>query len=338
MSEHKILFILKKRRVYDMPNEEVFSSGLYNSALFVNDMLNQNGIESKLVQVNDNNDIDREVYNYKPTDVIIEALWVVPEKFDILHTLHPNVKWYIRLHSEIPFISNESIAIDWLFKYNSMAYNKIKIAVNSEKMLDDLNKIGINHVVYMPNYYPVDKKNCYSFNEKNHIDIGCFGAIRPMKNQLIQAIAAIDFGNKINKEIHFHINSSRIERGDSVLINIKALFENQKVHKLIEHSWLNHDEFILLIRQMDLGLQVSFNETFNIVAADFVNQNIPVIGSKEISWLNYFYKADATDSNDIMDKLRFANYFKITNLQKLNKKNLINISDQAKNIWCDYFK
>ena len=32
----------------------------------------------------DNNGIDKEITEYKPTHVFIEGLWVVPEKFDVL--------------------------------------------------------------------------------------------------------------------------------------------------------------------------------------------------------------------------------------------------------------
>jgi hypothetical protein len=65
-------------------------------------MLQKSGIESKLSVCTDNNDIDREVNLYKPTHVIIEALWVVPTKFAVLTKLHPKVQWILRLHSEMP--------------------------------------------------------------------------------------------------------------------------------------------------------------------------------------------------------------------------------------------
>ena len=340
MHSSKVLFILKKRSLYGMPYEQVFSSGLYNSALFVSDMLNEQNIESKIVQVIDNNDIDREVTQYKPTHVIIEALWVVPEKFDVLHKLHPNVQWIVRLHSEIPFISNEAIAMEWIYEYNNLeSKNNMIISVNSKKMMNDLEKIGIEKLLYLPNYYPVAKrKDANLSHRKNYLNIGCFGAVRPMKNQLIQAVAAIEFGNKIDKKIYFHINSSRVERGDSALKNIQDLFANQNKHELIEHDWLEHKQFLELVSTMDLGMQVSFNETFNIVAADFVSQNIPIVGSKEIEWLNHFYKADATTSDDIVCRLKFANNFSKLNLQKFNKKNLIEICDEAKTIWTSHFR
>ncbi|MCX8008208.1 MAG: glycosyltransferase family 1 protein, partial [Patescibacteria group bacterium] len=113
----RVLFILKQRKVYSETPANQLTVGLKNSALFVSEMLNQIVHESKLVEVVDNNFIDREVHLYKPSVVVIEALWVVPEKFTILQKLHPNVKWIIRIHSNLPFLANEGIAIEWLKEY-----------------------------------------------------------------------------------------------------------------------------------------------------------------------------------------------------------------------------
>ena len=106
------------------------------------------------------------------------------------------------------------------------------------------------------------------YKDKNVLNIGCFGAIRPLKNQLYQAVAAIEFANSINKKLHFHVNIARVENnGDPVLKNLRNLFINNPKHKLVEHSWLTHEDFINLVRKMDIGLQVSFTETFSPKAA-----------------------------------------------------------------------
>lgn len=48
-------------------------------------------------------------------------------------------------------------------------------------------------------------------------------------------------------------------------------------------------------------LQVSFTETFNIVAADAVSDGVPVIVSPEIPWLGHYAHRDPTDAMDIAD-------------------------------------
>lgn len=329
----KLLFICKYRQGYGLKRH--LSSGLLNSATFVNKMLQENGVISNLVQVIDNNCIDKEVALYKPDYVIIEALWVVPEKFDILHRLHPKVHWIIRLHSEIPFIANEGVAIEWIKKY--MNYRNVHIAVNSKRMLNDLQEvITKDRILYLPNYYPLSSTSKKIRCKKNELHIGCFGSIRPMKNQLKQAISAIKYCNKANKILNFHINSTRLEnRGEPVLKNLKALFENSK-HKLVEHNWMQHDFFVKIIKKMDLNMQVSLSETFNIIAADSVNNNVPIICSNEISWINFLYKADANNTNSIVSKIKLALLLGKINFHFINKLKLWFYNFKSENEWLKF--
>ena len=78
----KVLFILKQKEnpsndQTDYPYSEQYTShgmttGLLNSATYVSEMLSDaKKIESKIVVVNDNNDIDREVTIFNPDYVII---------------------------------------------------------------------------------------------------------------------------------------------------------------------------------------------------------------------------------------------------------------------------
>lgn len=333
--EKKVLFILRKKQT-SHSNYSSISSGLLNSAKFVSDMLNKNGIESNLVEVRDNNCIDREVTKYKPTHVVIEALWVVPSKFEVLTKLHPNVKWIIRLHSDISFLANEGIAIEWIYEY--LKYPQIKVSSNDFETNENFKMLTNGDFVYLPNYYPVGffnknkpKKSCMKT-----INVGCFGAIRPLKNQLIQAVAAIDYADTYNKKLRFHINVKRVEgKGEPVLKNLRELFENNPKHELVEYGWLSHDEFIDLVQSMDLGMQVSFTETFNIVTADFVNNNVPVVVSKEISWVNPLFFANPSKVDSIFSKMKLA--FTFSGLKFLNKMGLWWYSLKSEKIWTKYF-
>lgn len=335
----KILFILKKRMT-SHHGMKTISSGLFNSAGFVNKMLQKNGYDSHLVEVKDNNDIDREVTKFGADIVIIEALWVVPSKFEVLTKLHPEVKWIIRLHSEIPFIANEGIAMEWIYDYQK--FDNVFVSVNSKVTLIDFNHILPKKTIYLPNYYPVnlfDKKNEVVSKNKKVLNVGCFGAIRPLKNQLYQATAAIQFANMMNKELHFHVNVARVENnGDPVLKNLRNLFKNNPKHKLVEHGWYKHDEFTEVVRKMDIGLQVSFTETFNIVAADFVNNNVPVIVSDEITWVSNFYKAEPTESKSIINKMYLGLFFKKFNLHYLSKIKLWWYSLKSEKEWVYYIE
>ena len=335
--ENKVLFILKKRQTSHTGYASV-SSGLLNSARFVSDMLNKNGIESHLVEVTDNNCIDREVTKFKPTHVIVEALWVVPQKFEVLTKLHPNVQWIIRLHSDISFLANEGIAIEWVYEY--LKYDNVKISSNDWETNFNFELLTNKQFVYLPNYYPVGffNRNRPKPDTKKVINVGCFGAVRPLKNQLIQAVAAIDYADTYGKKLKFHINTQRIEgRGEPVLKNLRELFKNNPKHELVEHGWLSHDEFIDLVQTMDIGLQVSFTETFNIVSADFVNNNIPVVTSEEVEWVNPIYFANPSKVSSIVSRMRRAIMASRFKLNFLNKLSLWYYSFKSEKTWTNYF-
>jgi hypothetical protein len=330
----RVLFILKIRETSGGGYGNYFSSGLYWSAKFVSDILEQEGVDSHLVQVTDNNDIDREVSKFKPDVVVIEALWVVPEKFEILRKLHPSVIWVVRIHSNVPFLANEGIAIDWIKGYDEQG---ITVAVNEKRALSDINTVlgtsGLE-ALYLPNYYPVKNKTAL-VHDGDFLNVACYGAIRPMKNQLIQAIAAIRFAESINKKLRFHINGTRVEMGgNTVLDNLRALFENTD-HVLVEDSWMNHHEFLHRLRHMDLGMQVSLSETFSIVTADMVSVGLPIVVSHEIDWAVISSKANPTDSHSIVSALKLAYSFPGFNIS-FNRHGLKKYSRKSKNIWLDF--
>lgn len=335
MNTPKVLFICKQR-----PAQYGASYGLLNSCKFISNALEDMGVESKVIEVIDNNYIDKECHNYKPTHCFIEALWVVPEKFDVLIPLHPNIQWFVRIHSNTPFLANEGMAMDWIYKYLLLQnkYKQFHLSPNSSDMINDIYNIFSAITVYTPNiYYPIISPDILLNKpvEKNKytLEIGCFGAIRPFKNQLLQAMAAISFANSLNKNLRFHINHTRVEtHGEAVHKNLVSLFTNTN-HELVVHDWLSHDDFLRLIKTMDMGLQVSFSETFNIVAADFVNLNVPIIGSKEISWLNSFYQANPNNIDDITKAMWIAWTCKSFNLQYLNKLGLKHWNKQAIVTW-----
>lgn len=336
VSKNRLLFVCKQKHIYSNTVNAPIASGLYNSAQFVVNMLNHNGVEAKLVNVVDGNSVDREVHLYKPTHVIIEALWVTPDKLKTLVKLHPNVRWIIRLHSELPFLANEGIAIEWLYKY--LECKNTIIATNSQRMDKQLTEMLRRPILYLPNYYPVytvEKEKHF----KQHIDIGCFGAIRPLKNQLIQAVSAINFGNRLKVPIHFHINATRVEsRGEPILKNIENLFANNTKHQLIKHEWMPHREFVNVIRRMDIGMQVSYSETFNIVTADFVNNDVPVVVSPEIFWVSNLYKADPNSVDSIQTKLEWAWFLGGTRFSKwCNKSKLKSYNSSSKEAWLKSF-
>jgi hypothetical protein len=343
----KLLFILKKRSDYNNIASGGISmaTGLYNSASYMVDMLTQHGHEAVIELAVDNNDIDRLVTAHQPTHVIIEALWVVPTKFQVLCQLHPSVTWIIRLHSDMPFLAGEGMAMEWIGDYAT--YPQVLIAPNSQRMHDELgvylaNAAGDrpNRLVHLPNYYPVVTHRPLKKPQRYYVDISCFGAVRPMKNHLLQAVAALKFANDINKQLRFHINTGRIEgKGDSVMRNLIGLFAQvaDSGHQLIAHEWMPRDEFVSLCGRMDIAMQVSFSETFNIVAADHVCQGVPLVSSAEIAWSHGWWQAAATDSRQMVRALHRAHRYGRLNTW-LNQQGLAKYCQNSRDTWLRWLR
>ena len=340
----KILFVLKRRenQIGDLP----ISTGLYNSANFVSEMLIKNGIDSKMVVVVDNNSIDREVTQFRPDIVIIEAVWVVPEKFHVLQKLHPKVKWIIRIHSDMPFMSCEGMAMDWILDY--VNFSKVKVSPNSPKMLYDIETMCVGKhgtldkdIVYLPNYYPPIMMPPKPIDyDKPWVDVSCFGAIRPLKNQLVQAVAAVDFVQKIGKKrLKFHMNTGRVEtNGMPVDNNLRGLFDqlDPNRYELILHKWASHEDFMSLSSEMDISMQVSFSETFNIVGADQVVQGIPFLGCDEIPWFTQG-PVSLNDTRDIRDHLLNIYEHPIKNA-KINQYDLTKYVEASEQTWLSFIE
>lgn len=298
----RVQFILKRRYVY---GEYTKAYGLYNSCDFVARSLRQEGVEADTVQVIDNNGIDREVTRFRPTDCFIEALWCVPDKFRVLARLHPNVRWHIRLHSKTPFLAVEGMAFEWIRAYTDLRKDGIDIwlSPNAYSLFEELKMIFpgcVNHTpnIYNPNTDIAANQVDIQRESDDELHVGLFGALRPLKNHLQQAMWAIRFAEDVEKcPLALHVNISEHEQSktEPVLKNMRSLLSGSH-HRLIEHPWMPHPEFLSLVKQMDLGLQVSFSETFNIVAADHVSQGVPIVVSPDIAFVNPFSVVSPTDS------------------------------------------
>lgn len=351
MKHPKVLILIKKGHEYtnQLPSSTM-KAGLLNSASFIKDALIEKlGIPTTLEICVDGNDIDRKIHKHKPTHCFLEALWVTPEKLRELATLHKHIKFVVRIHSKIPFLGNEGSAIGWIKEYVKIGQN-VSVAFNNKHTATDFKKIGVPNN-YLPNLYTIHKKtnlgyfgylvakikDTFKCKVYKTLNVGCFGAIRPLKNQLLQAVAAVEYADKHGLELIFHINGTRVEqRGEAVLKNIRALFENTK-HTLVEHPWLSHEDFLKVVEKMDLGVQLSFTESFNIVTADFVVSGVPVIVGKDIEWTDPVSKCDPNNTNRLLVKMEYALAHKHL-VKHLNLKALTEYNSSSLEVWCKYFK
>ena len=167
----KILFILKDR-FYSYSHSN--SYGLSNSARLVVEYLEEIGNQCKIVTVIDGNFIDKEIHQYNPDVVIIEALWVSGSKLNELLNLYPNVNWVVRIHSNIGFLSTETMALKYVNDYVKLNNNKLSISFNNDELNYRMREIMGYNFTYLPNIITEFGHKKFSHN-KAIIHIGCFG-------------------------------------------------------------------------------------------------------------------------------------------------------------------
>ena len=330
----KILFILKDR----FYNQSKNSYGLINSSRQVAEFLETIGYECKVVQVVDYNAIDKELFQYKPDVVIIEALWVTGAKMKELIEIkrYQNIKCIVRVHSDAGFLAAETMAFKYINDYIELHKPNFYVSMNNE---DFNNYAGIaldNSFLYLPNIITI-KHHRKTHKNKNYMDVGCFGSLRILKNQCYQALCAMDAAERLGKTLRFHITVDVNMTNTSVLYpvlkNLEEIFEYSR-HELVKHYWLDNSEFHELIREMDIGLQLSYTESFNIVAADFVVNDVPIVVSDAIGWMPSFMKTSTVEYEKTIRKIMWIYRLrKWKFLTRWSKAKLIKFNATAKLIW-----
>lgn len=243
------------------------------------------------------------IQTYRPKKVIIQALWVRGEGLAPLKNLFPDVEFYCHIHSNIPFLALEGPAYLIIDSYLKNGHGVIFNSIHAYNAFKDYNP----RVYYLPNVYNETFLEPIIKPEDEFLDVGCFGSLRPMKNHLIQATASINLAKRLGKTLRFHTNIKRSEAGgEPVLANLQQLFRMNPKHQLISQPWMEPVNFIQSVRKMDVNLQVSMSESFNIVAADCIAAGTPTVVSSEIEWASSKSMARTNDPESIIQKMREA--------------------------------
>lgn len=330
---------MKQTDVYGNYSSSTSKSGLLNSAkLTAAQITKYLGVPTQVEVCVDGNEVDKFVHQFNPTVCIIEAIWVTPAKFTELVKLHPTVQFVVLIHSSIAFLSNEGNAILNIRLYEGM--KNVTVAFNSLTTSYQFTELRIGNT-YLPNIFSdvsIMAMAKPEYVSGNIINVGCFGAIRPFKNMLIQAMAAIVLAKKLNAPLNFHINSTRPEQGgEPTLKNIRSLFIGYDNYNLIEHDWEDRDIFLTLIRSMDIGMQVSFSETFNVIAADFVLENVPIVVSDQIDWMPLDQQVSIYDIDSMVTAM-IHDLGHTHRVVKKNVKSLTKYNTSALGVWNSYLK
>lgn len=236
------------------------------------------------------------------THVVIEAAFISADNMGVLVYANPNVEFTCRIHSQVAFLTVEAGAIMLIRQYIQLQDSTLnfKLAVNSDRLGTFLEQSYAGEVLFLPNlYWLTNQQNRVWHSPAKTLSIASFGAIRIQKNHIAAASASLMIAAIHKKHLNFYISVSRVEHGKGVVQSIENLFSGVSYATLIQVPWSNWSDFLRIIGNMDLHMQLSTTETFNITTADAANSLVPTVSSSALDWVPRSWIADPDNPSDI---------------------------------------
>ena len=241
-----------------------------------------------------------ETHSERLTHVVISAPWLSVYDMKCLLENFSDIKFVILSHSNVGFLQADPTGVELLRKYAELSrtYKNIKVGGNCAQFVEWFKAAYTEECVLLPNLYPVERVKSKVW-EGGPLKIGAFGAIRAEKNFMTAAAAAMVIHTQLGVPVEFHMSTGGEGCKSVTLPAIEQMFEGVEGVKLIRHDWAYWDTFVKLVGSMDLLIQVSYTESFNMVTADGISQGVPSVVSPVIRWAPDHWKANPDDAVDV---------------------------------------
>jgi glycosyltransferase involved in cell wall biosynthesis len=180
----------------------------------------------------------------------------------------------------------------------SHSFHNLRVAGNCPNFAEWFRIAYGERCSLLPNLYLVDRQTSKRWSS-DILKIGALGAIRPEKNLMTAAAAAVAIHSHLDVPVELHMSTGGENCHCMTLSAIEQMVAGLPGLKLIRHHWDFWDKFIKLIGRMDLVIQVSYTESFNMVTADAISQRVPAVVSPPIYWAPEQWMADPDDALDV---------------------------------------
>lgn len=317
--------------------------GLGNNAMLTAKSLKSIGVDCRIDGVNNAQHI-AEVLRKSPqtTHAIVEAAFFGVNEANQLSSEFPDVEFVFRNHSQIAFLQVEPGAITWFREFGrlqEMTLN-VRLCGNNERFTNWWESAYNQRCLFLPNLYPLVDRTHYKVRHspiRDTLRIGAFGSLRLLKNFTTCAAAAQLIASRLDRNLELYMNVGRTENGGKVIVDaVKNMLANLPWAKLVEIDWQDWTHFRHTIGHMDLTLQSSFTETFNIVTADSIAEGVPAVVSPAIEWVPSHWKAECDDAEQIAQV--GTNLVLDNRAAEVGLKHLERYQRDALNVWKDYLK
>lgn len=236
------------------------------------------------------------------THCVLEAPWIPAIAMQALLAEFPAVQFVVRCHSQIGFLQVEAGAIRILRDLLVLQESALNLAVvaNSVRLCHFLERAYAGACLHLPNLYDLERVHRKRDVAHDHrlLRIGSFGALRLLKNHTTAAAAALLVARQRGCDLELWVSVNREEHGKGVIQALRAMFDGLCWARLVEHPWEDWAAFRRTVAHMDLCMQLSMTETFNITTADAVAEGVPCVVSPAIEWAPDYWQVDTDRVED----------------------------------------
>jgi glycosyltransferase involved in cell wall biosynthesis len=237
---------------------------------------------------------------------VISAAWFPAMQLAALSRQFHEIDFTVVSHSNVGFLQADPSAFTILRGTGDLqtGATNIHLGANNQKLIDFWGITYQQPMRLLPNMY--DLTGAPAIPQKwrggSRLRIGCFGAVRPLKNLVTAGAAALEIGARLQADLEFYVSSGRVEGGaDTVMRTLQNMYVGLPNATLMQIGWQDWPAFRRQVRNMDLLLQPSYTESFNMSTADGIAEGVPSVTSDAIDWVPSRWIASGDDATDIAD-------------------------------------
>lgn len=250
-------------------------------------------------------------HQVKPvTHVVVSAPWIDTNGLRSLCKLFPEIEWAMNCHSNVGFLQADRNGIKLIQEAIDLEeeLKNFSVAGNSKKYCRWIHEGYLAPCEWLPNLYYLDR----------HVDthrpswaggilrIGAFGATRVLKNFPTAVAAALIIKQQLKADVEIWLNSARDGKGSdgTVFTAGRQMIEPIPGITFKFLPWAAWPAYQRVIGNMNLLLQPSYTESFNMVTADGISQGVPSVVSDAIDWAPRNWQCEVDNTFEIAERGR----------------------------------
>ena len=281
-------------------NRNISHIGLGVAAVNTAKVLRREGIQTNVWPILSAADLRARLTAQPAEHVIVSAPWIPTAELQSLANDFSETYFAVNCHSNVGFLQADPGGVKLVRETLDleMATHNVRLAGNSRRFCRWMDDTFGGRCHFLPNLYFLDTPppRQRTFCGGGALRIGIFGAVRPLKNLMSAAGAALEISRNMRVPLELWLSGGRAEGGGETVMNaMKEMIGGLPNVKLKQKGWQSWPAFRQTVAHMHLLLQPSYTESFNMVTADGAAEGVASVVSEAIDWAPDDWKADVDD-------------------------------------------